>query len=690
MSNDKTGSSGETHQTTKDADQTLTSAQGAPIADDQNWLTAGARGPQLLEDHIAREKIFHFDHERIPERVVHARGYGIRGHFELTEAIPELSSADIFQRVGEKTPLFCRFSTVAGNKGSFDLARDVRGFAVKMYTKEGNWDLVGNNIPVFFIQDAIKFPDLVHAVKEAPDRGFPQAQSAHDNFWDFISLTPEAIHMVLWQMSDRTIPRSFRFMEGFGVHSFRLINSEGKSHYVKYHWKPRQGLQSVIWNEAVKINGADPDFHRRDMWDAINMGDFPEWDLGIQVFDDEFADSFDFDILDPTKIIPEEQVPVRIIGKMVLDNNVDNFFAETEQVAFCTQNIVPGMDFTNDPLLQGRNFSYLDTQLKRLGSPNFTHIPVNAPHCPVRHFQQDGHMATVNPKGRINYEPNSWDRDEQNPRENPERGFKSFPEEISGTKGRQRSESFADHYSQARQFYVSQTPLEQTHIADAFIFELSKCEHPAIRERVVSHLRNVYEDLAQQVSEGLGLDKLPKPAKAAREPITDLKPSPALSIIKNGPASFKGRKLGIYIADGGNAKLVEALQGAVKNTGATYEIIAPHIGGAKLSDGKLMPADQKIDGGPSVLYDAVAILMSKKTATKLASDKPSQDFISDAFAHAKFIAYDANSRAILEEVVGSDKLDEGCVELSNDQDAQDFIDSCAELRFWDRTSPSQT
>lgn len=690
MSNEKAGSSGETHQTTKDTDQTLTTAQGVPVSDDQNWLTAGQRGPQLIEDHIAREKIFHFDHERIPERVVHARGYGIRGHFELTEAIPELSSADIFQRVGEKTPLFCRFSTVAGNKGSFDLARDVRGFAVKMYTKEGNWDLVGNNIPVFFIQDAIKFPDLVHAVKEAPDRAFPQAQSAHDNFWDFISFTPESIHMVLWQMSDRTIPRSFRFMEGFGVHTFRLINAEGQSHYVKYHWKPRQGLQSVLWNEAVKVNGADPDFHRRDMWDSINMGDFPEWDLGIQVFDDAFADSFEFDILDPTKIIPEEQVPVRIIGKMVLDDNVDNFFAETEQVAFCTQHIVPGMDFTNDPLLQGRNFSYLDTQLKRLGSPNFTHIPVNAPRCPVRHFQQDGHMAMANPKGRVNYEPNSWDRDELNPRENPERGFKSFPEQISGAKGRQRSESFADHYSQARQFYISQTPLEQTHIANAFTFELSKCEYPAIRERIVAHLRNVHEDLAQQVGNGLGLEKLPEPAKAARAPITDLKPSPALSIIKNGPASFKGRKLGIYIADGGNAELVEGLKTAVKNVGATYEIIAPHISGAKLSDGSIVPANQKIDGGQSVLYDAVAILMSAQAAVELASDKPSQDFISDAFAHAKFIAYDSNTRSMLEGVVAGDILDDGCVELSSAQDAQDFIDSCSALRFWDRMSVKKT
>ena len=427
MADTKPDKNGVTHQHAKRDDDVLTTAQGVPISDDQNWLSAGPRGPQLLEDHIAREKIFHFDHERIPERVVHARGYGIHGHFELTKAIPELSCADIFQNKGEKTDVFCRFSTVAGNKGSPDLARDVRGFAVKFYTKEGNWDLVGNNIPVFFIQDAIKFPDLIHSVKPAPDRGFPQAQSAHDNFWDFVTLTPEAMHMVMWQMSDRTIPRSLRFMEGFGVHTFRLINEKGQSHYVKFHWKPKLGMQSVVWNEALKINGADPDFHRRDMWDAVDAGDFPEWELGVQIFDDKFADEFEFDILDATKLIPEEQVPVQIIGKMVLDNNVDNFFAETEQVAFCTSNIVRGIDFTNDPLLQGRNFSYLDTQLKRLGGPNFTHIPVNAPRCPVRHFQQDGHMAMQNPKGRANYEPNSWG-DKGGPRENPDQGFRSYPE----------------------------------------------------------------------------------------------------------------------------------------------------------------------------------------------------------------------------------------------------------------------
>ena len=349
---------------------------------------------------------------------------------------------------------------------------------MKFYTQEGNWDLVGNNIPVFFIQDAIKFPDVVHSVKQAPDRGFPQAQSAHDNFWDFISLMPEATHMVMWTMSDRAIPRSFRTMEGFGVHSFRFVDAGGRSTFVKFHWKPKQGLQSVVWNEAVKINGADPDFHRRDLWDAIGTGDFPEWELGVQLFDDEFADSFDFDILDATKIIPEELVPVRRVGRLVLDRVVDNFFAETEQVAFCTQNVVPGIDFTNDPLLQGRNFSYLDTQLKRLGGPNFTHLPVNAPKCPVAHFQQDGHMAMTNPVGRVNYEPNSWDGG-AGPREDPDRGFQTFPEPVDGQKERVRSERFADHYSQARQFYVSQTDVEQQHIIDSFVFELSKCEEPA-------------------------------------------------------------------------------------------------------------------------------------------------------------------------------------------------------------------
>ena len=442
--NGNKGQGGELHQKAGDDYPTMTTAQGCPVHDDQNSLKAGTRGPTTMEDHVMREKIFHFDHERIPERVVHARGYGAHGYFQTYESLSDITCADIFQTKGKKTPVFTRFSTVAGNQGSPDLARDVRGFAVKFYTQEGNWDLVGNNIPVFFIQDAIKFPDLIHSAKQEPDRGFPQAQTAHDNFWDFCSLSPESTHMLMWAMSDRAIPRSFRFMEGFGVHTFKLINAKGEMKYVKFHWKPKQGLQSVVWNEALKINGADPDFHRRDLWNAILAGDFPEWELGMQVFDQEFADNFEFDVLDATKLIPEEQVPVKIVGKMVLNKVVDNFFAETEQVAFCTQNIVPGIDFTNDPLLQGRNFSYLDTQLKRLGSTNFTHLPINAPKCPMRHFQQDGHMAMHNPKGRANYEPNSWAGDENNPRACPEHGFKSHNEEVMGEKVRHRSETFAD------------------------------------------------------------------------------------------------------------------------------------------------------------------------------------------------------------------------------------------------------
>jgi catalase len=469
-----TGPGGEVHQSAGGDTPVLTTEQGTPVADDQNSLRIGARGPTALEDFHFREKLFHFDHERIPERVVHARGFGARGYFENYASLADITKADLFQRAGEKTPVFVRFSTVAGNKGSADLARDVRGFAVKFYTKEGNWDIVGNNIPVFFIQDAIKFPDLVHAVKQEPDRGFPQAQTAHDNFWDFISLTPESMHMVMWIMSDRTIPRSFRFMDGFGVHTFRFVNAEGKSTFVKFHWKPKLGLQSVVWNEAVKLNGADPDFHRRDLWNAIQMGDYPEWELGLQLFDEAFAAQFAFDVLDATKIISEEDVPIQRVGRLVLDRCVDNFFAETEQVAFGTLNIVPGLDFSDDPLLQGRNFSYLDTQLKRLGSPNFTHIPVNAPKCPVHHFQQDGHMAMHNPTGRANYEPNSWDGGAGGPRESPEQGFHSYPAAVEGPKLRIRSESFADHYSQARQFYLSQTESEQQHIADALTFELSK------------------------------------------------------------------------------------------------------------------------------------------------------------------------------------------------------------------------
>ena len=676
------GPGGEFHQVAGGGVPVMTTAQGIPVADDQNSLKLGARGPVLLEDFQLREKIFHFDHERIPERVVHARGFGAHGFFETYESLGEITKADIFQRAGERTPAFLRFSTVAGNAGSADLARDVRGFAVKLYTKQGNWDIVGNNIPVFFIQDAIKFPDLIHAAKQEPDRGFPQAQTAHDNFWDFIALTPESINMALWIMSDRTIPRSFRFMEGFGVHTFRLVNEAGKSTYVKFHWKPKQGLQSVVWNEAVKINGADPDFHRRDLWAAIQSGDYPEWELGLQLFDDEFADQFPFDVLDATKLIPEELIPVRIVGRLVLDRVVDNFFAETEQVAFSTGNIVPGVDFTNDPLLQGRNFSYLDTQLKRLGSTNFTHLPINAPKCPFHTFQQDGHMAMVNPKGRANYEPNSWG-EAGGSRESPEQGYRSVPVEESGHKLRERGERFGDHYSQARQFFISQTPGEQMHIKNAFVFELSKVETPVIRARIVAHLMNVDAGLAEQVADGLGLAPMPAAATPARPVIADLPKSPKLSIVENGPPDLKGRKIGVLVTDGVDAKLLAALTEMATAEGALLEIVAPKVGGVTASDGMVIPAQQKIDGGPSVLYDAVAILPSAEGAALLGGLPAAKDFVNDAYAHAKFIAYAPAAKTLFAKA-GLTEMDDGFVGLAAPGDVGKFLAACRAMRYWAR------
>jgi len=659
------GTGGETHQVADtDGRPSLTTQQGTVVADDQNTLRVGDRGPAALEDFHFREKIFHFDHERIPERVVHARGYGAHGYFENYEPLTQITRADPFQRAGQRTPAFVRFSTVAGSQGSGDVARDVRGFAVKLYTQEGNWDLVGNNIPVFFIQDPIKFPDLIHAAKPEPDRGFPQAQTAHDNFWDFASLMPEATHMLMWAMSDRAIPRSFRFMEGFGVHTFRLVDAKGRSTFVKFHWKPKLGLQSVVWNEAVKINGADPDFHRRDLWDAIKQGDFPEWELGLQLFDEKFADEFAFDVLDPTKLIPEEQVPVRRVGRLVLDRVVDNFFAETEQVAFCTQNIIPGIDFTNDPLLQGRNFSYLDTQVKRLGGPNFTQIPVNAPKCPFANFQQDGHMAIVNPTTRANYEPNSWGPDEGGPREDPRRGFQSVPTVETGPKRRLRPESFADHYSQARQFYVSQTAVERRHIADAFVFELSKCQRPDIRERMVAGLRNVDDDLARSVAAGLGLERLPRASTPAAKPIADLPPSLALSILANPPGTFAGRKLGVLVTDGADAKLLAGLLAAAKRQKVAVELIAPTVGGVQTSDGTRVPADQKIDGGPSVLYDAVAVLTSPGGAPELAGEPAARDFVNDAYAHCKLVGYTADAGELFDATGLSKMMDDGFIDLA--------------------------
>jgi catalase len=675
------GHGGELHQIAQDGAEVLTTAHGIPVADDQNTLKIGERGPALIEDSHFREKIFHFDHERIPERVVHARGYGAHGFFETYDSLAPYTRADIFQRAGEKTPVFVRFSTVAGSKGSFDLARDVRGFAVKLYTKEGNWDLVGNNIPVFFIQDAIKFPDIIHSVKPEPDRMFPQAQSAHDNFWDFISLTPESMHMIMWIMSDRAIPRSFRFMQGFGVHTFRFVNAKDESSFVKFIWKPKLGMQSVVWNEALKINGADPDFHRRDLWDSIQSGNFPEWELNVQLFDQEFADSFEFDVLDPTKIIPEEQLAPMPVGRLVLDRMPDNFFAETEQVAFMTQNVPPGIDFSNDPLLQGRNFSYLDTQLKRLGSPNFTHLPINAPKCPIAHFQQDGHMAMRNPVGRVNYQPNSWN---DAPRESPQRGFRSFADAEAGQKVRLRAESFADHYSQARQFFHSQKAPEQRHIAMALTFELSKCENPVIRERMISHLMNIDDGLATTVAGKLGIDSMPQPADAAMPTRKDLPPSPALSIIENGPESFAGRKVGVLVADGVDAALLKLLQKAIEKEGAVMEIVAPKVGGAMAADGTMFPAQHMIDGGPSVLFDAVALLLTEESASRLTGEAAAKDFVSDAFAHLKFIAFTPGAVPLMTKAGVEPDADEGLLEIGDAKSIAGFIESCRKLKLWAR------
>ncbi|HEY9028251.1 MAG TPA: catalase, partial [Burkholderiaceae bacterium] len=488
--------------------QPLTTNQGVRIADNQNSLKAGPRGPVLLEDFILREKITHFDHERIPERIVHARGSAAHGYFESYEALTDLTKAAPFKQAGKRTPVFVRFSTVAGERGSKDTARDVRGFAVKFYTDEGNWDLVGNNMPVFFIQDAMKFPDLVHAVKPEPHHQMPQAASAHDTFWDFVSLMPESTHMLMWLMSDRAIPRSYATMQGFGVHTYRFVNEAGDSVFVKFHWNPKAGTHSLVWDEAVKISGADPDFHRRDLWERIEAGAYPEYELGVQVFTEEQAAGFSFDVLDATKLVPEELVPVRPIGRMVLNRNPDNFFAETEQVAFCTAHVVPGIDFSNDPLLAGRIHSYVDTQITRLGGPNFHEIPINAPLAAVHNNQRDGLHRQAIPRGRVSYEPNSLAGGCPF-QAGAAQGFTSVAARQDArddqAKVRAKPELFAEHYNQARLFFESQSPAERAHIAAAFRFELSKVTVPAIRTRMLASLRNASEDLATQVAQGLNM-----------------------------------------------------------------------------------------------------------------------------------------------------------------------------------------
>ncbi|WAC19075.1 catalase [Luteolibacter sp. SL250] len=669
----------ETHQTASESSLALTTNQGLPISDNQNSITAGVRGPVLLEDFILREKITHFDHERIPERVVHARGSGAHGFFQPYESAADITMAGFLQDPRKKTEVFVRFSTVAGGAGSIDLPRDVRGFAVKFYTDEGNFDLVGNNIPVFFIQDAMKFPDVVHAVKMEPDRGFPQAASAHATFWDFISLTPESMHMIMWAMSDRAIPRSYRMMEGFGVHTFRFIHATGESKFVKFHWRPLLGTAAVVWDEAMKISGADPDFHRRDLWEAIDKGDFPEWELGVQVFDEATAATLDFDVLDPTKLIPEEVIPLRMLGKMILNRNPDNHFAETEQVAFCPSHIVPGIGFSDDPLLQGRLFSYLDTQLIRLGGPNFHQIPVNAPRCPMRNFQRDGlHQMSV-PKGRVAYEPNSLAPSA--PRECPMHGFRTPPVETTGERLRKRSETFADHYSQARQFFRSMTPPEQNHIASALAFELAKVEFKGIRRKMLGHLLHIEQSLHDTVADALGMAGEAEAITPAVEP-RDLPPSPALSIIAKNPGILKGRKVGILVTDGFDAGLLPKLQAALIKEKATVAIIAPKIGGASGDDGALLEADFALSGGPSVLFDSVFILASAEGMKPLLGEAAAVNWVRDAFAHLKVIGHVPAAQPLLLEA--SVVPDAGVVPVSDKKSLAAYVKAARNGRLWER------
>jgi catalase len=644
----------------------LTTNHGVPISDNQNSLRAHERGPTLLEDFVLREKIFHFDHERIPERIVHARGSGAHGHFECTRAIPELTRATLFQKAGTTCPVFVRFSTVAGGAGSADTPRDVRGFAVKFYTDRGNWDLVGNNIPVFFIQDAIKFPDLVHSVKMEADRGYPQAASAHDTFWDFISLMPEAMHMVMWAMSDRTLPRSLRMMEGFGVHTFRLVNAQDESRFVKFHWKPVLGLEATCWDEAVKIAGADPDFHRRDLFESIEAGDFPAWDLGVQVFDETWAAAQPYDVLDATKLIPEEDVAVQIIGRLTLNRNPDNFFAETEQVAFLPSNLIDGIDFSDDPLLQGRLFSYLDTQKSRLGSTNFHQIPVNAPKCPFHNFQRDGMMQTRVPQGRANYEPNTLAEagEAGGPREDPVRGFRSWSGAAApaASRLRIRAELFADHYSQATMFWRSQTASEQAHLASALVFELSKVRIEAIRDRVLSRLRRVDEALAARVAAGLAMP-LPVAAPLAREPV-DMAVSPALSMQQRGLCTFVGRTVAILFDEGSCLASLQRLESDIGAAGGHVFRVAPRVGELQLEGGRLS-ADGQLAGSPSVLFDAVAGVLSVPAATRLATDDAAVQWFVQAWAHCKVIAHCPATRLLLDRagIACADGHDDGLVPL---------------------------
>ena len=680
------------------AGQVLTTNQGVPVGSNQDSLKAGLRGPTLLEDFVLREKITHFDHERIPERIVHARGSAAHGFFESYESLSRLTRATVFADAGKTTPVFVRFSTVAGERGSADTARDVRGFAVKFYSDEGNWDLVGNNIPVFFIQDAMKFPDLIHAVKPEPHNQMPQAASAHDTFWDFVSLMPESTHMLMWVMSDRAIPRSYRMMQGFGVHTFRLVSSEGKSTFCKFHWKPILGTHSLVWDEAVKIAGADPDFHRRDLWEAIESGNYPEWELGIQTFSEADAEKFSFDILDSTKLIPEELVPVKPVGRMVLNRNPDNFFAETEQVAFCTAHVIPGIDFSNDPLLHGRIHSYIDTQLTRLGGPNFHEIPINASIAPVHNNQRDGLHRQAIARGRVAYEPNSLGGG--CPFQAGAAGFVSFPKAIEPDntpvdKVRGRPEKFAEHYLQATLFFESQTPQEQAHIVGGFRFELSKVTVPAIRERMVSSLRNVSEALASAVAEGLGIE-LPEPMPRAikRIPEPEVNASKALSLLAlPGDGGVATRKIAIFIANGVEGESLTAIMDALSEAGAVTRLLGSRLGTVTSEAGEAFEIDATLENSPSVLFDALILPDGTEAVENLARDGHTLEFLKDQYRHCKTILALGASSMLLDKAGISPELPTGAEDpgllvtaSSEALDPQLFIAAVAQHRHPARDS----
>jgi catalase len=665
----------------------LTTNQGVPVADNQNSLKAGLRGPTLLEDFILREKITHFDHERIPERIVHARGSAAHGYFECLVPMTEVTRASFLSEKGKRTPVFVRFSTVAGERGSFDLARDVRGFAVKFYTDEGNFDLVGNNMPVFFIQDAIKFPDLVHAVKPEPHHAMPQAASAHDTFWDFVSLMPESTHMLMWLMSDRALPRSFSMMQGFGVHTFRFVDAEGQSRFVKFHWNPARGTHSLDWDECVKINGADPDYHRRDLWESIEAGQFPEWELGVQVFTEKDAERFSFDVLDATKIVPEELVPVRPIGRLVLNRNPDNFFAETEQVAFCAAHVVPGIDFSNDPLLAGRIHSYQDTQISRLGGPNFHEIPINAPVAQVHNNQRDGMHRQAIHRGRVSYEPSSLAGG--CPFQQGAAGFTSFPDPSPEDKVRGKPEKFADHYTQATLFYESQTAVERAHIVRGFRFELTKVQTPAVRQRVLAQLANVSDELASAVAEGLGVEvpePLPLAIKAQKPEVTK---SPALSLFaRPGNGGIEGRRIAILVAAGVDGEPSMDMHRALTEAGAVPRIVAARLGAVESTSGDALEPDATLETMPSCLFDAVVVPDGESSAATLAALGQAVEFVKDQYRHCKTILAVGAGKALLERAGVPTESGDPALIVSESRKAEralkDFVAALARHRNWDR------